>query len=244
MRRRSDPDGESWIIDLSGGRLDPEAPPKWPAKARTTSGPLAVLRAQWDVQRRTTGEDERRQAEARLGAGLDRLDRLVAQMLSLSKVDATDRLAAAIPVDWAPLVEQAMTDVLPLAERRRIELGCDWPPAGTAAFPLRGDAGLLGVLLRNLLDNAVRYAPEGSAVGLRFSATGLGVENAGPPLPAETLAHLGERFHRPEGQAEVGSGLGISIAQRIAALHGLALRYRAGDAGSGVVAELGALSAT
>lgn len=206
--------------------------------------PLAVLRAQWDVQRRATGEDERRQAEARLGAGLDRLDRLVAQMLSLSKVDATDRLAAAIPVDWAPLVEQAMTDVLPLAERRRIELGCDWPPAGTPAFPLRGDAGLLGVLLRNLLDNAVRYAPAGSAVGLRFTATGLRVENAGPPLPAETLTHLGERFHRPEGQTEVGSGLGISIAQRIAALHGLALRYRAGNGGIGVVAELGALSAT
>ena len=203
-----------------------------------------MLRAQWDVQRRATGEDERRQAEARLGAGLDRLDRLVAQMLSLSKVDATDRLAAAIPVDWAPLVEQAMTDVLPLAERRRIELGCDWPPAGTPAFPLRGDASLLGVLLRNLLDNAVRYAPAGSAVGLRFTATGLRVENAGPPLPAETLTHLGERFHRPEGQTEVGSGLGISIAQRIAALHGLALRYRAGNGGIGVVAELGALSAT
>lgn len=202
--------------------------------------PLAVLRAQWDVQRRATGEAERRQAESRLGAGLDRLERLVTQMLSLSKVDATDRLPTADPVDWAPLVEQAMTDVLPLAERRRIELGCDWPPAGTPALPLRGDAGLLGVLLRNLLDNAVRYAPEGSAVGLRLTATALRVENAGPPLPAETLAHLGERFHRPEGQAEVGSGLGISIAQRIAALHGLTLHYRAGDDGSGVVAELSA----
>ena len=64
------------------------------------------------------------------------------------------------------------------------------------------------------------------------------------PVHRETLTHLGERFHRPEGQTEVGSGLGISIAQRIAALHGLALRYRAGNGGIGVVAELGALSAT
>lgn len=61
--------------------------------------PLAVLRAQWDVQRRATGEAERRQAEARLVTGLDRLERLVAQMLSLSKVDATDRLPEAHPVD-------------------------------------------------------------------------------------------------------------------------------------------------
>jgi len=202
--------------------------------------PLAALRASWDVQRRAGDAAERRQAEARLGAGLDRMDRLVSQMLALSRVDATDRLADAAAVDWPPLVEQVMTDVLPLAERRRIELGCDWPPGAHAPFPLRGDAGLLAVLLRNLIDNAVRYAPEGSAVSLRFTAGGLTVENDGPSLPAEDLAHLGERFHRPEGQSEGGSGLGISIAQRIAALHGLTLVYRARNDGTGVVAALSA----
>lgn len=202
--------------------------------------PLAVLRAQWDVQRRAANEAERRQAETKLGAGLDRMDRLVSQMLLLSRVDATDRLPEAAAVNWAPLVEQAMTDVLPLAERRGIELGCDWPPAGTPAFPLRGDVGLLAVLLRNLLDNAVRYGPAGSAVTLRFTATGLMVENEGPPLSAEAQVHLGERFHRPEGQPEVGSGLGISIAQRVAALHGLALRYGAREDGTGVIAALSA----
>jgi len=102
---------------------------------------------------------------------------------------------------------------------------------------------LLTLLLRNLLDNAVRYAPEGSEATLRFSADGLDVENAGPPLPREMVARLGERFHRAAGQAESGSGLGISIAQRIAALHGLELRYRARSDGSGVVAELRRLSA-
>ena len=202
--------------------------------------PLAALRAQWEVQRRATDETQRRQAEAKLAAGLDRMERLVSQMLSMSRVDATERLDSAAAVEWAPLVEQVMTDVLPLAERRRIELACDWPPVGTPALPLRGDAGLLAALLRNLVDNAVRYAPEGSAVTLRFTATGLTVDNDGPPLPAETLEHLGERFHRPEGQPEGGSGLGISIAQRIAALHGLTLRYRARNDGTGVVAVLSA----
>lgn len=127
-----------------------------------------------------------------------------------------------------------------LKHTRWTERGCDWPPDGTPAFPLHGDAALLGVLLRNLLDNAVRYAPEGSAVHLRFTASGLRVENAGPALPAETLAHLGERFRHPEGQAEVGSGLGISIARRIAGLHGLTLNYQAGEGGTGVVAALSA----
>ena len=200
--------------------------------------PLAVLRAQWDVLRQARDEAEREKAVARLGAGLDRMDRLVAQMLALARLEATDRLPARRAIEWPRLVEQAMSDVLPLAERRRIELACEWPPAGQPVFALGGDADLLAVLLRNLLDNAVRYAPEGSAVTLRFDRDGLSVENGGPPPAPGMLAHLGERFHRADGQAESGSGLGVSIAQRVAQLHGLRLGYGAGAGGQGVVARL------
>ncbi|HSQ73252.1 MAG TPA: ATP-binding protein, partial [Rubrivivax sp.] len=200
--------------------------------------PLAVLRAQWDVVRGAADPAERRQAEARLSAGLDRIDRLVTQMLVLSRVEATEHLPRSAAVDWPAIVTQVMNDVLALAERRRIDLGCEWPPDGAPPFALHGDTDLLAVLLRNLMDNAVRHAPEGSAVTLRFGATGLAVENGGPPMTAEAMSRLGERFHRTDGQAEIGSGLGVSIAQRIAALHGLQLRYRAGPDGRGVVAEL------
>ena len=200
--------------------------------------PLAVLRAQWDVLRRASGEDERRRAETQLNAGMDRMDRLVTQMLALSRLESTNRLPQARALQWTPLVEQALTDVLPLAERRRIELECDWPAAGTPPMPLQGDADLMTVLLRNLLDNAVRYAPEGSTVRLRFGADRLEIENDGAALPPDVLAQLGQRFRRIDGQAESGSGLGVSIVQRIAALHGLALRYRAQADGQGVVAEL------
>jgi two-component system sensor histidine kinase QseC len=197
--------------------------------------PLAVLRAQWDALRGAADGAPRREAEARLGRGLDRLDRLVTQMLALSRLEATERLPAPVPVDWAPLVEQALGDVLPLADRRHIELAVEGDPA---AFPLRGDADLLAVLLRNLLDNAVRYAPEGSTVLLRFAPGALEVDNGGPPLPPEALARLGERFHRDDGQAEGGSGLGLSIAQRVAALHGLRLRHGPRADGTGVVARV------
>jgi two-component system sensor histidine kinase QseC len=200
--------------------------------------PLAVLRAQWDVLRRASGEDERRRAETQLNAGMDRMDRLVTQMLALSRLESTDRLPQAQALHWTPLVEQALSDVLPLAERRRIELDCDWPAAGTPPMPLQGDADLMTVLLRNLLDNAVRYAPEGSTVRLRFGADRLEIENDGAALPPDVLAQLGQRFRRIDGQAESGSGLGVSIVQRIAALHGLTLRYRARADGQGVVAEL------
>ena len=206
--------------------------------------PLAVLRVQWDVLNHSADDAERGRAAVNLGKGLDRMDRLVGQLLALSRLEATERLPHRGPVQWPPLVEQAMSDLLPLAERRQIELGCDWPATAESSFALDGDPDLLAVLLRNLMDNAVRYAPEGTEVTLRFTASALTVENDGPPLSAETLAHLGERFHRPAGQVETGSGLGVSIAQRIAALHGLVLRYRPRADGSGVVAELARLSAS
>jgi two-component system sensor histidine kinase QseC len=201
--------------------------------------PLAVLRAQWDVLRRATAEDERRRAEAQFGAGMDRMDRLVTQMLALSRLESTECLPRAQALQWPQLVEQAVNDVLPLAERRRIELDCEWPPQVTPPMPLQGDPDLMSVLLRNLLDNAVRYAPEGGTVRMCFGADRLEIENNGAPLPADLLARLGQRFHRADGQSESGSGLGVSIVHRIAALHGLTLRYRARADGRGVIAEVG-----
>jgi two-component system sensor histidine kinase QseC len=195
--------------------------------------PLAVLRAQWDVVQRAGSPAERAAAEAKLGIGLDRMGRLVTQMLALSRVES-GTAPVFDDVRWTPVVEQAMSDCLALAERRGIELACEWPPAGRHPMPLLGDEHLLAVLLRNLLDNAVRYAPAGSAVTLRIGQDSIEVENAGLPLSAEQLARLGERFYRPDGQQEVGSGLGVSIVRRIAQLHGLELVFGTGADGTGV----------
>lgn len=199
--------------------------------------PLAVLKAQWEVVRRAGSIEERAQAERRLDAGLDRMGRLVTQMLALSRVESGAVLAM-VEIEWTPIVEQAMGDCLMLAERRGIELACEWPPAGVHPVPLLGDAHLLTVLLRNLLDNAVRYAPSGTGVVLRFSASTIEVDNDGPPLTVEQLERLGERFYRPEGQQEIGSGLGVSIARRIAGLHGLELEVGTRDGTQGVRVRL------
>ena len=158
----------------------------------------------------------------------------------LSRLEAGGELPMRQPVDWPRIVEQAMSDCLPLAERRRIELSCDWPqPEGRAPLPLQGDEALLTVLLRNLLDNAVRYAPLGTAVQLRFGEAQLEVENDAEPIGDEQLARLGERFHRPDGNDEMGSGLGLSIVQRIAALHGLAVTIEPRGGGRGLRVRVG-----
>ena len=200
--------------------------------------PLAVLRAQWDVVRQASTPAERRLAENKLSAGLDRMERLVTQMLALSRAESGVIPDMETEIDWPAIVEQTMGDCLALATRRHIELACEWPSPGEHPLPMLGNPHLLTVLLRNLLDNAVRYAPQGSAVVLRFGREHLEVDNDGPPLPPEQLERLGERFYRPDGQPDGGSGLGISIVRRIAQLHGLELRMGTRDDGQGVRARL------
>ena len=165
---------------------------------------------------------------------------MVEQLLALSRVDAAERPAQREPVEWQPIVEQAVSDLLPLAERRRIELACDWPAEGAPAFAAARrcrPADAAAAQPASTTPCAMRR--EGSAATLRFGAEGLRRrERRAAACPPRQLARLGERFYRPAGQAESGSGLGISIAQRIAALHGLraALRRGRGADGSGVVA--------
>jgi two-component system sensor histidine kinase QseC len=200
--------------------------------------PLAVLRAQWDVVKRSTSDEERTLAQQQMDAGLTRMDRLVTQMLALSRAETATAELLSAEIAWPPIVEQVMSDCLELADRRRIELACEWPEANRPALPLIGNTHLMTVLLRNLVDNAARYAPPGSTVLLRMGGTQIEVENGGGPLSAEQLAGLGQRFHRPPGQEEGGSGLGVSIAQRIAALHGLEVVYDAGTDGTAVRATV------
>ena len=203
--------------------------------------PLAALRGQWDVLSHARTPAERAQVEAKVSAGLERLDRLVTQMLALAQVESSVRLPATAPIDWRAVVEQAVSDCLLLAERRRMELACEWPDGGTPPLPLVGHAHLLMVLLRNLLDNALRYAPLGTVVTLRLAWDRIDIENDAEPLATEQLARIGEPFHRPEGQVESGSGLGVSIARRIAALHGLALSFGTCDATRGMKVTLRSL---
>ncbi len=199
--------------------------------------PMAFLRAQWDVVR---GADSgaRAQAEAKFEGGLDRLERLVAQLLTLSRADAADAARLGTEIDWRQVVEQVANDVLPLLRRRRIELACEWPRNDRPALPILGDPDLLTALLRNLVDNAARYAPEDSTVTIRMGRDAVEVENDGPPLSPRTVAAMGARFTRPDGQQESGSGLGVSIARSIAQLHGLVLEHGSGPGGQGVRAVL------
>ncbi len=195
--------------------------------------PLAALRAQWEAAQAATDPQVRAQAQRQVGEGMARLSHLVSQLLTLARAES-EPLTTDAPVDWARAVQDALSDCLPLMDERGSEVEVVWPAHGVAPLPLAGSTLLIGILLRNLVDNALRYAPRASSVVLRLGADAVAVEDRGPGLPAASLARLGDRFWRPPGQAQSGSGLGVSIVRRIAQLHGLRVEVALRDDGPGL----------
>ena len=103
---------------------------------------------------------------------------------------------------------------------------------------MQGDAALLGILVRNLADNAVRYSPSDSAVKFRIQSSGetieLSVCDQGPGIPEAEKARIWDRFYRVLGSGETGSGLGLSIVKQIADLHHAEVETANGDNGKGL----------
>jgi two-component system OmpR family sensor kinase len=200
--------------------------------AHELRSPLAALKLQVQGLRRAQGDDARLHAVARLEAGIDRAARLVEQLLILARQEASAAAGApATPVDLAEVVRLALADAAPAAQARRIDLGL---VAGQIAVPaIAGQAEALRILARNLIDNAVKYTPEGGTVdvALRAGVAGveLSVEDSGPGIPEAERARVLDRFYRasPSAQGAVGSGLGLAIVQAIARLHGAALALEA-----------------
>ncbi|MGP1252620.1 quorum sensing histidine kinase QseC [Serratia sp. CY33802] len=203
--------------------------------AHELRSPLAALRVQTEVVQ-LAGEDApmREHALDNLTLGIDRATRLVDQLLTLSRLDSLSDLAELAPIDWNDLVTMTLAEQDRQAHAAGVTLR--YEHRGTPP-PRQGETLLLSLLLRNLLDNAVRYTPQGGVVTVTLSERSLTVEDDGPGVTAEHLARLGERFYRPPGQEQTGSGLGLSIVQRIAGLHGLQIGFANRPAG-GFVARL------
>ena len=172
-----------------------------------------------------SGDDNemREHALQNLTTSIDRASRLVDQLLTLSRLESFSGLDELKPVDWAKLIAQTLGEQDAAAHAKGIALRFEntgTPPA------IEGQSLLLSLMLRNLVDNAVRYSPAGSPVVVHLSPQGINVEDRGPGISDQHLARLGERFYRPPGQEQTGSGLGVSIVKRIAQLHGLRVVYR------------------
>lgn len=194
--------------------------------------PLAAVRAQWDVVQRTADPTERLQAQTSVTRGMERLDRLVSQLLTMARLDSANHADFGGSVDWRAVAEQAVGDCLWIADRRDVDIAVEWPDAGILPLPMAGDENALTIMLKNILDNAIRYGPRHSLVRLTFSSSRIIIDDQGSGIAPEVLPRLGGRFVRAPGNEEAGSGLGVSIARRIAHHHGMSIHFAMRDASS------------
>lgn len=197
--------------------------------AHELRSPLTALKVQTDVAQLSL-DDPQAQAKAldQLHAGIDRASRLVEQLLTLSRLDSLENLDDVEPLKLADLLQSAVMDIYHPAQQAGIEIRLHiHDPQVTRT----GQQLLLSLLVRNLLDNAVRYSPRGSVVEVTLDTHSFTVRDTGPGIAHEALARIGERFYRPPGQDQTGSGLGLSIVKRIATLHRMQVSLRNGQDG-------------
>jgi two-component system sensor histidine kinase QseC len=185
--------------------------------------PLAALRIQTEVAQLAQDPATLNHALANLGIGIERATHLIEQLLALSRLDPMEA-SSAQSVNWARVCECVCQEMAGLARQKQIAVTLVWGVEPDKALPLKGDETLLALMLRNLLENALRYTPPGGAVTLECAPGAISVLDNGPGVEAQWLDSIRQRFFRPPGQRETGSGLGLSIVERIAELHHLQLQ--------------------
>jgi two-component system, OmpR family, sensor histidine kinase QseC len=180
--------------------------------------PIAGIRAQAQAAMTVVDEEARRHALAATLEGCDRAARLIDQLLLLARLES-GAMPEFASLDLGVLARQVLADATPAALAKRQSLEFVAPDR----LVVRGSVTLLQALVRNLVDNAIRYSPDGARVcvtALREAGRSvLRVEDGGPGLGQAQRRRLGDRFFRGADTQEAGSGLGWSIVRRVAELH-------------------------
>jgi two-component system OmpR family sensor kinase len=186
--------------------------------------PLTALHLQMGTLARATNEAERADAMEKLSAGVQRSIRLVEQLLSLARQEPRADMARR-RLRFDDLAREVVAEMIPLADARKIDLGIS---ASQPAYVL-GDSDALRTLVRNLVDNAVRYTPTEGRVDVSVQDSDepgtshgavLRVVDTGPGIPPDERKRVFDRFYRPPVTAPPGSGLGMAIVKAIADAHG------------------------
>lgn len=197
--------------------------------AHELRSPLAALRLQVQSLQRAPDEAARALATQRLLSGIDRATRLIEQLLVLARLDRDDAGAVApVRIDLAPLAQAAVEEHRAQAEAAALALALVLPP-DPFDLHVMGQADALAILLRNLIDNAVRATPAGGRVRVQLAHEAadarvrLQVDDSGPGIPPDERQRVLDRFYRAPGAPGHGSGLGLAIVHAIAQRHGARL---------------------
>jgi signal transduction histidine kinase len=191
--------------------------------AHELRSPLTALRLQLQLLQRAPDEAQRNAALDALAGGIERAQHLVEQLLALARAEPGASSAPFARVDLSEVARLAVADVVPLADKKSTELELD----AAQGVCVSGDGAALRILLRNLVDNAVRYTPPGGRVKIRLQGESakvlLQVDDSGPGIASVERARVFDRFYRGAGREEGGSGLGLAIARGITQQHQAAI---------------------
>lgn len=186
--------------------------------------PLAALQAQLQVAMRARNNEERNQSLNQLQSGLSRATHLIGQMLELARLDPESGLPDPQAVNLAEQTEAVCAELGALI----LDKNLDFDFTAAPDCLVTGQSEWLRVLIRNLVDNAIRYTPEGGRIRVTVKQENricqFEVADSGPGIPAEERQAVLRRFHRLNHADQPGSGLGLAIVARIAELHGAQLR--------------------
>jgi two-component system sensor histidine kinase QseC len=195
--------------------------------------PLAAIRAQAQVARAATAAAERQRALVQVIHACDRTTRLMEQLLTLARLDRAEQ-APRETCRLRTLAAEVVGEIAPIAHDAGVDLSLE--PGDEVDVP--GIRDLLHVLLRNLIDNAVRYSPKGTTVRIaterRDGHAFVTVTDDGPGIPPVEREKVLERFYRGLGTDKPGAGLGLSIVKRICELHDAELHLDPAENGRGL----------
>jgi two-component system sensor histidine kinase TctE len=182
--------------------------------------PLTILKTQANVGLAETSPEAAREALRAVDRSVGAMNRLVNQLLSLARAErGTDALRKA-PLDLVAVLRTRLDDLAPLALERGVDLAFEAEPA---TLPFVGHETLLGEIVVNLVENALRHAPEGGEVVVRLAspegAIELTVEDDGPGIPEAERERVFERFHRLDRADPTGTGLGLSVVREAVGAH-------------------------
>lgn len=196
--------------------------------------PLTALRLQLQLATQADDEAERQAALARLGTGIERASRLVEQLLDLARHQAGPAGGTRQAVALDELAREVVGGLVPLAEARQQDLGI----AASEPVRIHGEARALHMLLRNLVDNALRYTPAEGRIDVTVGREGgcafLQVTDSGPGIPPAERGRVFDRFVRVGDNTAPGTGLGLAIVQSIAKSHRASIELADNPLGPGL----------
>jgi two-component system sensor histidine kinase QseC len=195
--------------------------------------PVAGIKAQAQVARTASTDAERIRALDNAILGCDRAAHLIDQLLTLARIDTLGDETTE-PCQLRAIAAEVIAAIAPAALNQNVRL--ELTEGAEAA--VRGNPVLLRIMLRNLIDNAVRHTTPGTSVLVQIAQEQgrilLSVSDNGPGIPEAELEKVAERFYRPLGTSASGSGLGLSIVKRIAEIHASSLQLAQNEDGNGL----------